>query len=305
MKTVVNELIAQQLLRLQNQDGGWGWGIGKSSNVEATAYALMGLSQPHVQLSSQRQLERGWRWLLGMQLANGAWPYASTPQTGSWVTSLAMIALSDSPRYQQSALQGAKWLLKQKGERLGFLPSLMYRLGDKKQAGKMNPDLQGWAWTPRTASWVEPTAYALLALRKFRPLLDQKLSDERVRQGEALLYNRMCVDGGWNYGNAVVLKEQLPPYPDTTAISLIALQHHADKHENQLSLHVLNKLVEQQKSGLILSWAIICRSLYGQSSAGLQNQLMEQYHKAGFLGQSKLLALALIALGNPADFFEV
>ena len=54
-----------------------------------------------------------------------------------------------------------------------------------------------------------------------------------------LIYDRMCESGGWNYGNSQVLGETLWPYPDVTAIALIALRDRATSEANQKSLHAL------------------------------------------------------------------
>src|SRR5205085_8929378 len=45
-----------------------------------------------------------------------------------------------------------------------------------------------------------------------------------VEDGERVLDERECVGGGWNYGNRTVYDEKLPPYVQTTAVALTALQ---------------------------------------------------------------------------------
>lgn len=302
MTDPVESSIFEHLLKLQNRDGGWGSGLEKQSNPEATAYALMALVQRQEQVGVQRQVMAAVTWLLAVQDASGGWNYAHRVRQGSWVTAPVILALSTLKPYQDEVERAATWLLQQRGERLGFLQSILYGLSHQHKTVGMNPNLQGWSWASGTTSWVEPTAYALIALNKLRPALDRQLTDARIRQAEALLYDRMCVDGGWNYGNAVVLNQRLVPYPDTTALSLIALQAHQDKHENQISLNILNKMIEREHSGLTLSWAIICRFLYGQTNAPLKSQLLVQYQKTMFLGQTKSLALSLLALGDPAVF---
>ena len=67
--------------------------------------------------------------------------------------------------------------------------------------------------------WVEPTSWAMLALKRLRPT-ERAL----VEDGERVLADRECVGGGWNYGNRTVYGQDLPPYVQTTAIALIALQ---------------------------------------------------------------------------------
>ena len=41
-----------------------------------------------------------------------------------------------------------------------------------------------------------------------------------------MLLDRRCRDGGWNYGNRRVLGADLPSYPETTALALMALDGH-------------------------------------------------------------------------------
>ena len=67
---------------------------------------------------------------------------------------------------------------------------------------------------------------------------------------------------------------------------------------NQLSLHALRTMLAHGGLGLGLSWAILCLALYGQDVSAWQTLLMNTYEQTGFLGETKALALALLALGN-------
>jgi hypothetical protein len=51
-------------------------------------------------------------------------------------------------------------------------------------------------------------------------------------------------------------------------------------------------------SGLSLSWAILCLALYGQDVSAWRTLLMNTYEQTGFLGETKVLALALLTLGD-------
>ena len=300
----LNQQIINQLLELQNPDGGWGSEQRRQSNTEATAYALMALSSGQETPDVRPHVQRGFSWLVNLQHSSGSWPLSAKITTATWATSLAIIALAGSRQYRKPVLRGAGWLLDKHGvkpaERHPFV-----RLLTPKKTLTMQPDRQGWPWVLQTANWAEPTAYALIALKKLGPLLDNKLVRHRVRQGEQFLYDRMCVGGGWNYGNSVALDEQLSPYPDTTAVCLVALQNRQTQHENQVSLQTLNKMIHQEQSGLALSWTIICLSLYTQDTSWLREKLVEQYHLTQFLGQTKSLALSLMALGKRNEYFQV
>jgi hypothetical protein len=122
-----------------------------------------------------------------------------------------------------------------------------------------------------------------------------------MHQGERLLYDRMCLGGGWNYGNVQVLGADLPPYPEVTALALIALQNHPEHESNQMSLTVLRQMLSHVDSGWTLSWAILCFALYGHEVLPWQTRLVHSYETTGFLGDIRTLALALLALGQGAS----
>ena len=145
----------------------------------------------------------------------------------------------------------------------------------------------------------------LIALKKLKQKLPAEPFQERIGQAELMIYDRMCAGGGWNYGNAEVYEEKLWPYPDTTALALIATQDRRQRNENQISLRLLHGLALKADSGLAIAWASICFALYGQNNLALQNALAQRFAKSQFLGENKALALALLALGDGARYFRV
>jgi hypothetical protein len=298
------ESVIDGLLRSQNTDGGWGATQNRRSNTEATSFTLLGLSMWSEAVPAAR-LTHGLTWLTTRQHAAGSWPLTEQLPAGSWATALAILALDFCALHRQQALRGAHWLLRQEGRRLGWYTSLLYRFLPHTLPIQMNPDLQGWSWTANTFSWVEPTAYALIALKKLWPFLPQTQAKARIRQGERLLYDRMCAGGGWNYGNTQVFDEPLPPYPETTALSLIALQEYQAAEPNQRSLHALRQMLGQAGSGLGLSLATLCFSLYGHDVSAWRTLLARHYEQTGFLGETKTLALALLALGDGSRVFRI
>jgi Prenyltransferase and squalene oxidase repeat len=293
----------QFLMEVQNPDGGWGAGKGKRSNTEATSIATLALSTVG-DASLEEKISRGVNWLTARQNSNGSWPLTESSKEPSWTTALAILALTHFASHRQKALTGAAWLIRQEGK-FNFLASLLYRFAPQTMQVKLNPLLKGWPWTTGTFSWVEPTAYALIALKKISPYLKDKQTHERIRQGELMIYDRMCAEGGWNYGNSEVLEANLWPYPDITALALIALQDHRETQTNQLSLKSLKKMLAENHSGLTLSWSVICLSLYGDDPAPWRKTLANNYKKAAFLGETKTIALALLAAGDGIEVFRV
>jgi hypothetical protein len=181
----------------------------------------------------------------------------------------------------------------------------LVRLSLVKKMTELDPYLSGWSWTAGAFSWVEPTSYSLMALKRLKRSLDGTNCEERIRQGEMLIYDRMCENGGWNYGNSRVLGEALWPYPDVTAVALIALQDRATNEANQTSLRALDALMREAASGTALSWGILCLTLYNQDVREWKKILVKDFEKTRFLGETKAVALALLAFGNGASLFRI
>lgn len=298
------EEAASLLQNSQNSDGGWGAVAGKSSNTEATALALAAL-QSLDKGSDGSTVQKAKRWLTERQNPDGSWPLSAGAKGPSWSTALAMIALSESADQQERVVKAGNWALEQEGSKPGLLANLIRALSFQKQVVHLNEDLIGWSWSPNTFSWVEPTSYYLLALKKLKNYLPAKTVQERVEQGELMIYDRMCERGGWNYGNASVYGDGLWPYPDVTAIALIALQDRRERRENQLSLRTLVDLARSTDSGLALGWSVICLSVYGQEDSELKKRLEERFVKTKFLGESKAVALGILATGNGTRYFRI
>src|SRR5262245_19737777 len=212
------EPLRQSLLATQNADGGWAAQAGRRSDTEATALAVLALSAT-VDSGDVSAPQRGESWLVARQRPDGSWPLADGVPEASWTTSLAVLSLAGTTAERARAARGATWVLGQSGRHLGWRASLLHRLAPHRQTVQINPDLTGWPWVTATASWVEPTAYALLALKKLRADLGAN-AVRRIAEAEQLLYDRMCAGGGWNYGTPREFGLSLPPYPEVTALVL-------------------------------------------------------------------------------------
>src|SRR5918992_3640374 len=293
--------LTRHLLTTQNPDGGWGAFGGKRSNTEATAFALLALHAISKSVTEKAVLKAK-IWLGDRQNANGSWPLNDTLKGSSWSTALAIIAMSEWGDFKGRLTRAGHWVLAQEGSKPGIVANLVLALTFQKKAVQVNEDLVGWSWTPNSFSWVEPTSYFLLALKKTRHNLAGTTVDRRIQQAELMIYDRMCDNGGWNYGNSSVYGERLWPYPDITAVALIALQDNRERRENQLSLRTLSDMTKSTESGLALSLTAICLSLYGRDNADLKRRIVERFAKTKFLGETKAIALAILAVENGARF---
>jgi hypothetical protein len=300
----VKERATEFLLKTQNPDGGWGVQSGRQSNTEVTAFALLALGALRNN-SLKNPIKRGISWLIQRQKPSGGFPLMANLHEPSWVSPLAVLALNSFKSEPRSVLRGAEWVLRQKGSGLGLVGSLQYWWAPEQAIVKLNPSLKGWSWTAGSFSWVEPTAYALIALKKLKPYMSQDQVIARISEGERMIYDRMCVGGGWNYGNSNVLGENLWPYPDTTSLALIALQDHSSEIANQVSLKALEKMLAENHSGLALGWSSVCLALYGQDVSPWVARLEKSYAETEFLGETKSIALAVLATSDGAQAFRV
>ena len=290
----------EQLVASQNRDGGWGAQQGRASSTEVTALATLALGRLDTP-ASRASATRGLRWLAARQHDDGGWPVSARVDHASWATALAVLALDGLGREPVHAVRGARWLVRRTPRTLGVAVSLLHRFAPGTLAVRLNPDLKGWAWTADAASFVEPTCYALLALKRVRRHLPGAAVTGRIDEAERMVYDRMCRDGGWNYGNSTVLEAELWPYADVTALALLALAEHREREANQQSLRALRGMLHEVDSGLSLAWATLCFAAYGQDLTPWRARLVERYARTAFLGETKAVALALLALSGGAE----
>lgn len=283
---------------MQNEDGGWGASRGLPSNTEATALGCLALSTGHNEGSQQRATS----WLVERQREDGSWSYLEAVTTPSWSTSLAALALGRTGEWNDATRRALAWIVSERGVGFPLLLRLRYRFFPEAQAVELNPSFRGWPWAPGTFGWVEPTAYAMVALAALIRLAPRTRARERIRDGERMLLDRMCAGGGWNYGNSRVLDEDLEPFPDTTALALMALQDSARSAAITASLDRLELMLRTNDSGLTLALAILCRRLYRGDSSALAARLEQRYRESAFLGETRTIALAALALAGPHVF---
>jgi hypothetical protein len=294
--------LTEALLATQDADGGWGAEPGKRSNTEATALAVLALgSSPGS--AAAAALRRGLAWLVDHQRPDGGWPLGVGQDRSTWPTPLAVLALLGRSELRERAARGLRWLVGHGGIDPGWLIRALYRVWPGALPVRMDPTLKGWSWNPDAFSWVEPTAYALLALKKGRTVLSGPDVDARIREGESMLYDRACEGGGWNYGNTNVYGVNVPPYPEVTAVALLGLQDRRETPTNRSSVEAMRRMLAEVDSGFALSWAIACLAVHGQDTAAERRRLAESYRRTGFLGSTRTLALALIASGSPESVF--
>jgi len=267
------------LQKMQNPDGGWGFNANCESRVEPTAWALLGLTEFDSPERADERITRGLRFLAESQLENGSWAAAPGRHVGCWVTSLACWALLEHPEYKSNLVRGLHWLQEDRPRDSGFWFRTMRKLSERKRINAQSAAYSGWSWTPGTASWVEPTCYALIVLQR-NSAAAQTNMNQRRRVAEAMLLDRMCPGGGWNCGNPKVYGVAGQPQVGPTVWALIALRENSKRIENCQSLDWLENKQSEIKSTESLALAHIGLALYGRSNASSAERLR-------ILGESK------------------
>lgn len=285
------ERVRQRLVASANASG-WGYYAGKSSRIEPSCWALLALArvggltsdawarfaQPHLAYLERLQDSSGLLVETEPALANLA---------SNALAALTMRALGSSATAPVLA-RLSTGLIELKGVRLAQI--------DPRQ----DSTLQGWPWVRDTFSWVEPTAWCLLALKQTARAGGSASAAAREDEAEKLLANRMCTGGGWNFGNATALGQDLRAYVPTTAVALLALQDRRNRPDVQQSFEWLRAERLAEPSTMSLSLVSMCLRLYQTPTDDVDERLEEAVTRSEDAGNVQAMAMALYALSADA-----
>jgi hypothetical protein len=264
----------------RNTDGGWGYYRHKKSRLEPTCWAVLALTSTGSDRSAAAEGLRQWPAREGLLLerAGGEPNYA--------FQGLALLAL------QAAAIEhrnGNRALL----EALQRVKGLALK---SSTINRQDNSIQGWSWIDSTFSWVEPTAWCLLALKRCGQQSPASVDPLRIRDAERLLADRACRGGGWNYGNSNVLGKELAAYVPTTAVALLALRDGASEPVVAQGVAFLERHSMSERSAMALALASRALRAYGRDTAAVRAALREQLPITVALGSHAAAAAALLAL---------
>jgi hypothetical protein len=184
-------------------------------------------------------------------------------RAGSWITSLTCSVLAADGQSAKDVAVGLKWLCDDFPRDSSPWMRFVQSLRPKSHIHSQNDSYRGWGWTPKTASWVEPTAFALMALRDAPAEQLPRNAAERRDLAVALLYDRMCPGGGWNSGNPRVYGVDGDALVLPTCWALLALREAPEKPGRALSLAWLQKELAKIASAASLAVARMTLENYG------------------------------------------
>lgn len=239
------ERLQLQLLRAQNADGGWGYGSG-SSWTEPTAFAVLALESHE---TASGPCARGREWLRARQLPDGAWPPNPNVRIGTWVTSLAILALVEESA-QPPIARAIQWTVSEINANTTLLEKITHRL---TRVPKSEDTAGGLPWYPNTKSWIAPTAAAVLALSAAAIQTRDESLRHHAELAKRYILSRRCSDHGWNHGGTSYRSPNASSYPEMTGMALLALSGISDA-ELQQSIARAEEFLENPGSMEGLSW---------------------------------------------------
>lgn len=249
------------LVGLQNQDGGWPYRAGSGSWTEPTVFALLAQS---VATGDSASVEHGFAWLRAASRQDGGWPPRPSVAQSTWVT--ALVALLSPDALGRSRHEGAiNWLMNLTGQETTFAYKIRNELmGNVTGVAEART---GWPFFPGAAAWVSPTAFSILALEKARRHQTAAGIQERIQIGRQFLMDRICHDGGWNYGRSNVLGVDADSYPETTGQALLALNE-VENPKLAKALTLAQEHARRCQSSEGLSWLQLGLQSHGITAEG-------------------------------------
>ncbi len=252
--------------------------------TEATALAAMALMGHGREKPAVEALQ----WLADRQQDDGSLGIDETNPRPCWPTGWTLLAWqsalerqSAAARWSEAARRAVQWVLTARG-----------REHPRSEYFGHDTTVQAWPWVEQTQSWVEPTAMHLLALKR-----SGLATHARCREAVAMLLDRMLPEGGWNYGNTVVLGATLKPHVEPTGLALAALAGEPTAADHvRRSLRYLEPSLNDRTTPMSLCYGLLGGTAHGwrpaSSDAWLEAACRRTLRRDGSPYKLALIALA-------------
>jgi len=261
-----------------------GYRAGGEAASEPTALAGLALMAGGNEAAAKKAAD----WLVERQSANGAVGVLESQSTPCWPTSLAILLWRrlDAEQYHRPIEQAVAWTLAENGE-------------THQQRDYIGHDttLVGWSWAANTHSWLEPTAMFVMALKAVG------LSEHpRTREAVQLMVDRLLPHGGCNYGNTIVLGQELLPHVQPTGIVMMAVADEPIKDPRiPNSLEYLQRELSAETTTASLCYGLLGLAANGRSPEQRLDWLHDKYRTLSDRDTS-CYKLALISLASNDDY---
>lgn len=280
-----------ELLRLRGSCRGWGYRPGTRAGVEPTALACLGwLASRDASTAGAGVVAAAADWLASIQGKDGSLGLAEGQPSPGWPTPYALLLWGVLGGREEPRRRAAAWLLRQKGRTIP-------READSDRIVGHDTTLVGWPWVSDTHSWLEPTAMAMLALKR-----EGFAGQGRVQEGRALICDRAIPTGGWNYGNKAAFGHALRPQPAPTGLALLALAGLQPRTEVvERAIRYLGEALGETRAPASLGWGLLGLRAWGHEPPEAGAWLAEAFRRtAGKAEAAPRLAILLLAAGRHA-----
>ncbi|HMB07088.1 MAG TPA: hypothetical protein VKP69_25565 [Isosphaeraceae bacterium] len=285
--------IARDELRgLQVGATGWAYRRGAPPGVEPTALVCLGLlaARPGAPADAELSAARaGADWLAAIQQPDGSLGLSGRQPEPGWTTPYGILLWRALGDYETRRRRAVEWLLRQKGK--------AYPWSDPERIAGHNTMLVGWPWVAETHSWLEPTAMAILALRR------EGCEDHpRVLEGLGLIHDRAIPSGGWNCGNKAVFGRTLRPQLGPTGLALLVLARRGQRSAVvERAIAYLNATLPGVRAPASLGWGLLGLRAWGRAPDDAGHWLAEAFARSsGRPDAAPRLAHLLLAAGEAA-----
>jgi len=281
----------EHLASAVSSGGGWGYRTDQPAHLEPTCLALLALAaepEKYAAISAA-----GAQSIQDHAHADGSFRLTRGRPQAVWPTALVLFTktILNAPNTGPVI------------EKLLSIESKIVRL-DTSDTGDIDTGLLGWPWAEDTFSWVDPTAWACIALRSAG-----KGGEPRVQEGLRLLLDRAHDSGGANYGSKVILGTQTDPVPAPTAMVLLAVQGVKDHPKIDAAKGYLRVVAGKYSDLETLAWVKLALSVHADDEttkelllkldAKIQQSLEYEVEAGNGLNAGPLrLALAALALNT-------
>lgn len=275
------------LIATQHTSGGWGYAPGFNPTVEATSAVLLALRSESVAVEAY---QRGLEWLRQGQNPDGGWGYSLGDSESNWATAWALLALKKADGFEDEIHRGVKWLLEVKPspyarENLDFL---------NQPISKDDPIQNSWPWQPGELTWIEPTAYTILALKDLSVDAATKL---RMDAGISYFQRQRCLQGGWTVGDPLMFESALPAHVHTTAVVLMAMMAYSPDSIQPEDILELRRDMQEDGGALAFSWGLLVLRTLGEEEESSFAHLFEiQGSNGDWNDNPYTTALAIMAI---------
>jgi len=246
MRTGWAEQARTRLRALRRESGAWGYGEETAPAAEPTALAALALLRHEPEVAESASL-----WLVRHQSPRGSEAAVAARPEAAWTTACACLLWSAMNAHPHARDAAIRWLLSSEGATT-----------PQPRDGIVGQDstLVGWPWIDGTASWVEPTSLAILALAA-----GGKRDHPRTRSGLAVIRDRAIPGGGWNMGNPIVFGTPLRPQPAPTGLALLALAHAGTTTEPTVgpAIEYLRSSLPETRAPGSLGWGMLGLRAWG------------------------------------------